>query len=53
MEFQIKISKYSKRGHGLGTLQKTPESPPVPAEVVGTVVGDTALVELGKKKKKI
>lgn len=53
MEFQIKISKYSKRGHGLGTLQKTPDSPPVPAEVVGTVVGDTALAELGKKKKKI
>ncbi|MCP5504920.1 MAG: 23S rRNA (uracil(1939)-C(5))-methyltransferase RlmD [Chlamydiales bacterium] len=53
MEFQIKISKYSKRGHGLGTLQKNPDSPFVSAEVVGTVVGDTALAELGKKKKKI
>ena len=53
MEFQIKISKYSKRGHGLGSVQKTPESPPSSAEVVGTVIGDTALAEVGKKKKKI
>ncbi|MEM8727834.1 MAG: 23S rRNA (uracil(1939)-C(5))-methyltransferase RlmD [Chlamydiota bacterium] len=53
MEFRIKISKYSKRGHGLGTLQKTPNSLPIVAEVVGTVVGDTVLIELGKKKKKI
>ncbi|QVL57493.1 MAG: 23S rRNA (uracil(1939)-C(5))-methyltransferase RlmD [Simkaniaceae bacterium] len=53
MEFQIKISKYSKRGHGLGTIKKTPESPPSSAEVVGTVIGDTALAEVGKKKKRI
>lgn len=53
MEFQIKISKYSKRGHGLGAIQKTPESPPSSAEVVGTVVGDTALAEVGKKKKRV
>lgn len=53
MEYQIKIQKYSKRGHGLGTLKKTPDSPEAPAEVVGTVIGDTAHVELGKKKKRI
>lgn len=53
MEYQLKIEKYSKRGHGLGTFKKTPNSPDSPAEVVGTVVGDTAQVELGKKKKRI
>lgn len=53
MEFQVKIQKYSKRGHGLGTIQKTPNSPETPAEVVGTVIGDTAHVELGKKRKRI
>ena len=53
MEFQLKISKYSKRGHGLAALQKTPESSPANAEVVGTVIGDTVLAEIGKKKKKI
>ncbi len=53
MEFQLKISKYSKRGHGLASLQKTPDSPLSNAEVVGSVVGDTVLVEIGKKKKKV
>ncbi len=53
MEFRLKISKYSKRGHGLGTVQKTPESLPTHAEVVGTVIGDTVLAEIKKKKKKI
>lgn len=52
MEFPITISNYSKKGHGLGTFQKSPHSPPAVAEVSHTVVGDTALVELGKKKKK-
>lgn len=53
MEFQLKIHSYSKRGHGLGTFKKTDQSPETNAEVVGTVVGDTAIVELGKKKKRM
>jgi 23S rRNA (uracil1939-C5)-methyltransferase len=52
MEYQIKIEKYSKRGHGLGSFRKTPDSPEVSAEVVGTVVGDTAHIELQKKKRR-
>lgn len=48
MELQVKIQKYSKRGHGLAPLEDRPSH----AEVVGSVIGDTALVELGKKKKK-
>ena len=42
---EIQISHYSKRGHGLGSTG-TRE-----AEVVGTVVGDKVLVELGKRKR--
>jgi len=42
---EIQISRYSKRGHGIGSFG-TRE-----AEVVGTVVGDTVLVELGKRKR--
>ncbi|WP_194847282.1 23S rRNA (uracil(1939)-C(5))-methyltransferase RlmD [Candidatus Neptunochlamydia vexilliferae] len=48
MESQTKIIKYSKRGHGLGTL----EGRSAQVEVVGSVIGDTLLVELGKKKKR-
>ena len=48
MELQLKIQKYSKRGHGLAPLPDRPSQ----AEVVGSVIGDTVEVELGKKKKK-
>ena len=49
MEFQVKIHKYSKRGHGIATLTEKGEAP---VEVVSAVVGDEVLVSLGKKKKK-
>lgn len=49
MELQLEIQKYSKRGHGLAPLPDSLKE----AEIIGSVVGDTALVELGKKKKKI
>lgn len=52
MEFQCKVQKYSKKGHGLATIQKTPNSPPAPVEVVGTVIGDTVSIAIGVKKKK-
>ncbi len=48
MEFQLKIQKYSKKGHGLAPLPDRLGQ----AEVVGSVIGDTVEVELGKKKKK-
>lgn len=43
---EVKISHYSKRGHGLGAAG-TGE-----AEVAGTVVGDQVLVAIGKRRKK-
>ncbi len=49
MEFQLNIQKYSKRGHGLAPLPDRSSQ----AEVVGSVIGDTVEIELGKKKKKI
>ena len=52
MECHLKISKYSKRGHGLASIQKTPQTPPSQAEVVGSVVGDEVFAELLKKKKR-
>ncbi|MCB1110754.1 MAG: 23S rRNA (uracil(1939)-C(5))-methyltransferase RlmD [Chlamydiia bacterium] len=45
---KLTIQKYSKRGHGLASLEDRPSH----AEVVGSVVGDTVEVELGKKKKR-
>ncbi|MCB1108020.1 MAG: 23S rRNA (uracil(1939)-C(5))-methyltransferase RlmD [Chlamydiia bacterium] len=43
-----KIQKYSKKGHGLAPLPDRQRD----AEVVGSVVGDTVLIELGKRKKR-
>ena len=41
----IQISKYSKKGFGLGQLDSKE------AEVVGTVIGDNVSIELGRKKR--
>ena len=48
MNLKLTIQKYSKRGHGLAPLEVRPAQ----AEVVGSVIGDTVSIELGKKKKK-
>jgi len=47
---EVEIEKYSKKGHGIGLIQKAPKSAPEKVEVMGGVIGDRLKIALGKKK---
>lgn len=49
--FDLTITNYSKKGHGLAFLKTEEKKSPVKVEVVSTVVGDRLEVALGKRKK--
>src|SRR3990167_5038967 len=51
--FDIQIKKYSKKGHGVGEIQKNPHNPSSKVEVVGSVVGDQLKIDATKRKKRI
>ena len=51
--FDLVITDYSKKGHGIAFLQHQQDQSPVKVEVVSTVVGDHLKIELGKRKKGI
>lgn len=50
-EFDLTITHYSKKGHGIAPLQRQNDQPPVKVEVVSGVIGDHLKISLGKRKK--
>lgn len=51
--FDVQIKKYSKKGHGIGEIQKNPNNPSSKVEVVGSVIGDQLKIDATKRKKRI
>jgi 23S rRNA (uracil1939-C5)-methyltransferase len=49
--FDLTITDYSKKGHGLALLQRQEGQPPIKVEVVSAAIGDKLEVALGKRKK--
>lgn len=49
--FELTITDYSKKGHGLALVKRAENQAPVKVEVVSTVIGDQLEVSLGKRKK--
>lgn len=49
--YDLIITHYSKKGHGLASITREKERVPIKVEVVSSVVGDRLNVSLGKRKK--
>jgi 23S rRNA (uracil1939-C5)-methyltransferase len=50
-KIQTTIQKFSSKGFGIGSVQKTADSPPAKVEVPFTVPGDIVEAEVGRKRR--